>query len=204
MMSFESQGFTYTFKTDGREYPTPDGGTTAWTATSATAWDGTNRVNGKVASMFHLEVKGDTLSVAGKMAKLDGGTMDFTAAYKRDSGGPGFMGKWVDTEVKMPMTTLEIAASAPDGIAVKDDTGPLFSGQFDGKDNPALGMMAGSKNTFALKKVGPGSFEVTGKIDGKPMTVEVYSVSADGRTLSIDGTPTNAKTERYKLMFDKQ
>lgn len=204
MMSFESQGFTYTFKTDGKDYPTPDGGTTAWGATSPTVWDVTNKLNGKVASTIHLELKGDNLAVGGKVAKPDGGTMDFSALYKRVSGGPGFVGKWVSTEVKLPTATLEIAANGANGIEMKDDTGPIASGQFDGKDNPALGLMAGSKNTFAFKKVGPTSFEVTSKLDGKPMIVDVYSVSADGRTLTIDGTPTNAKTEKYKLVFDKQ
>jgi hypothetical protein len=204
MMSFESQGYTYTFKTDGTDYPTPDGGTTAWTATSPTVWDVTNKLRGKVASTIHLEMQGDGLTVAGKIVKPDGGAMDFTASYKRVSGGPGFPGKWVSTEVKMPTVTLEIAANGASGIAIKDDTGSVASGQFDSKDNPALGMMAGSKNTFAFRKLDPSSFEVTLKLDGKPMNVEVYSVSADGKTLTVDGTPTNAKTEKYKLVFDKQ
>ncbi len=204
MTSFESQGFTYTFKTDGKEYPMPDGGTTAWTASSPTVWDGTNKLNGKVASTFHLEVNGDTLTAAGKVAKPDGGTMDFTSTFKRVSGGPGFLGKWVSTDVKMPTDTLQISANGPNGIALKDDTGPLYGGQFDGKDNPAQGMMAGSKTTFALKKLGSSSFEVTTKVAGKPMVVEVYSMSADGKTLTVDGTPTSAKTEKYKLVFDRQ
>ena len=204
MMSFESQGFTYTFRTDGKDYPMPDGGTTTWTAASPTVWDGTNKLNGKVASTFHLEAKGDTLAVAGKVAKPDGGAMDFASTFKRVSGGPGFPGKWVSTDVKMPMVTLEISANGPNGVALKDDTGPLSSGQFNGKDNPALGMMAGSKDTFAFKKLGPSSFELTAKVDGKPMGVEVYTVSADGKTLTVDGTPTNAKTEKYTLVFDKQ
>ncbi|MGE5359532.1 MAG: hypothetical protein ACM3NQ_10985 [Bacteroidales bacterium] len=204
MMSFESQGFAYTFKTDGKEYPTPDGGTTVWKETSPTVWDVTNKLNGKVVSMIHLELKDDNLAVGVKVAKPDGGMMDYTAAYKRVSGGPGFQGKWVSTEVKMPMATLEITANGANGIAMKDDTGPIASGQFDGKDNPALGVMAGSKNTVAFKKLGPSSFEVTSKLDGKPMNVDVYSVSADGKTLTIDGTPTNAKAEKYRVVFDKQ
>ena len=80
----------------------------------------------------------------------------------------------------------------------------MASGQFDGKDTPALGMMAGSKTTFAFKKVNGSSFEMTSKLDGKAMYVEVYSVSSDGKTLTINGTPTNAKGETYKIVFDRQ
>jgi hypothetical protein len=31
MMTFDGQGFKYSFKTDGKEYPTPDGATASWT-----------------------------------------------------------------------------------------------------------------------------------------------------------------------------
>src|SRR4030095_2731250 len=59
MMQFSSQGFSYTFKLDGKEYPTPDGGRTSWKETSATVWDVTNRMSGKVNSTYHLVLNGD-------------------------------------------------------------------------------------------------------------------------------------------------
>jgi len=202
MMAFNSQGFAYTFKLDGKEYPMPNGGTTAWTAASATAWDVSNKVNGKLASTYHLVLAGDVLTVAAKTMNANGSTTDFSATYKRQSGGPGFVGKWMSTDVKMPMTTLEVATSGADGVLLKNDTGPLCSGQFDSKENPGMGMM-GAKTTCAFKKVANG-FEMTSKTDGKEMYVETYTVSADGKTLTINGTPTNAKTETYKIVFDRQ
>ena len=204
MMQFDSQGFVYKFKPDGKEYPTPDGGTTAWTAPSADVWDVTNRVKGKVLNTYHLVLKGNALAVSGKMMKPDGSAADFSSNYKRVSGGPGFAGKWMSTEVKPPAVTLEISVAGADGVMLKDDTGPIFSGQFDGKDTPALGRMAGTKYTAAFKKLSASSFEVTAKLDGKPMFVDVYTVSADGKTLTDSGTPTNAKQETYKIVFDRQ
>ncbi len=204
MMQFSSQGFVYKFKLDGQEYPTPDGGTTAWTVTSADVWDVTNRMNGKVAGTFHLARKGDMLSVSGKAIKADGGTAEFTASYKRTSGEAGLVGKWVSTEVKPPITVLDITASGAEGVVIKDDTGAILSGQFDGNDNPTQGRMAGSKYTAAFKKTGANSFEVTTKLDGKPMYVDVYSLSSDGKTLTVSGTPSNAKQETYKIVLDRQ
>jgi hypothetical protein len=204
MMQFNSQGFAYKFKLDGKEYPMPDGGTTAWTATSADVWDVTNRLNGKVTNTYHLERKGDMISASGKMMKADGGSLDFTSSYKRVSGGPGFAGKWTSTEVKMPVSSLTIAASGANGITMTDDTGTTSTGQFDGKDNMSTGPMASPKSTFALRKISDSSFEVTSKLDGKPMYVDLYTVSADGKTLTDEGTPVNAKTEKYKIVFDKQ
>jgi hypothetical protein len=204
MMQFNSQGFIYKFKPDGKEYPLPDGGTTAWTATSPTTWDVSNKMGGKVVTTFHLALKGDVLGVSGKSMKPDGSAMEFTSSYKRVSGGPGFAGKWMSTDVKPPVTVLELSPSGASGVLMKDDTGPIFNGQFDGKDNAALGRMAASKYTAAFRKIGDRSFEVTVKLAGKTMYVEAYEVSADGKTLTINGTPSNAKSETYKVVFDRQ
>ena len=204
MLQFDAQGFIYSFRTDGKEYPTPDGGTTAWTATAADVWDVTNHLNGKIDATYHLAVKADTLTVSGKLMKGDGGSLDFGSTYKRVGTGTGFVGKWKSVDVKPPTTTLLIAANGANGVMMTDDTGPVCSGQFDSKDNPALGMGAGSKNTFAFRKVNASSFEVTTKLDGKSMFVDLYTVSADGKTLTDSGTPTNAKNEPYKVVFVRQ
>jgi hypothetical protein len=204
MMQFSSQGYVYKFRPDGKEYPAPDGGTTAWTATAPDTWDVTNRLNGKVTTTYRLVVKGDMLAVSGKMTKPDGTPATFTAAYKRMSGGPGFAGRWMSTEVKPPLTLLEISAAGSDGLSMNDDGGPLFSGQFDGKDNPALGRMSGSKYTATFRRQGGSAFEMTVKIAGKPMYVETYSVSPDGKVLTVNGTPANAAAEKYVLVFDRQ
>ena len=204
MMQFSSQGFSYTFKLDGKDYPMPDGGTTSWKETSPTVWDVTNHMGGKVAATYHLTLSGETLGVTGKMMKPEGGSMDFSSTYKRMNGGPGFAGKWMSTEVKMPATTMEIAVSGANGMMVKSDGSPMINCQFDSKDTPGLGMLAGSKTAIACRKTADGLLEITTKLDGKPMYVEVYTVSADGKTLTDTITPVNAKSEASKMVFDKQ
>jgi DNA-binding beta-propeller fold protein YncE len=101
------------------------------------------------------------------------------------------------------VTTVEIAVSGANGVKVSSDGTPVFNCQFDSKDTAGLGMMAASKASFACRKISATSFEVTGKLDGKPMYVDVYTVSADGKTLTDSGTPVNAKTEPYKFVFDR-
>lgn len=204
MMTFDGQGFKYSFKTDGKEYPTPDGATASWTQASPDTYDVTIKGGGKPIATYHAVVKGEALNLAGKLSKADGTTSDFSAAYKRKSGGPGLAGTWISTEVKASISTLEVSAAAPDGVSITDDSGATFSGQFNGKETPALGRLKGSKITTIFKKAKANSFEVTNKVDGKAMSTEIYSVSADGKTLSIDGTPTNAPTEKYKVVFDRQ
>jgi hypothetical protein len=107
------------------------------------------------------------LNLGGKMSKADGTTSDFSAAYKRKSGGPGLAGTWISTEVKASISTLEVAAAAPAGVSITDDSGATFSGQFDGKETPAIGRLKGSKITTIFKKAGANGFEVTNKVDGR-------------------------------------
>ena len=54
--------------------------------------------------------------------KSDGSAGDFTSTCKRVSGGPGFTGKWMSTEVKPPTLNLEIGAAGADGVTLKDDS----------------------------------------------------------------------------------
>jgi hypothetical protein len=203
-MTFDGQGFKYSFKVDGKEYPTPDGARASWTQSAPDAWDVMITAAGKTVISYRAVVKGETMKLAGKLTKPDGTTSDFTVAYKRTAGGPGLAGKWVSTEVTAPVSRLEVAVTAPDGVTITDDTGAVFSGQFDGKAAPALGRLKGSKYTTIFSKSGGKGFEMKTSVDGQPMYAEVYSVSADGQTLTIDGTPVNAPTEKYKVVFDRQ
>src|SRR5829696_7409827 len=120
MMTFDGQGFKYSFKTDGKEYPTPDGATASWTQTSPDAYDVTITGGGKPIATYHAVVKGDGLNLTGKLSKADGTTSDFSVAYKRKSGGPGLAGTWTSTEVKAPISTLDVAAEASDGVSISD------------------------------------------------------------------------------------
>ena len=203
-MTFDGQGFTYTFKVDGKKYPTPDGASASWTQAGPDTWDVAITGGDKPIASYRAVVNGDTMRLVGKLTKPDGTTNDFKVSYKRSSGGPGLAGKWTSTEVTAPVSRLDVAATPPDGVTITDDSGAVFSGQFDGKVTPALGRLKGSKLTTVFKKTGPNGFEITTNIDGKAMYAEVYSVSADGKTLTLNGTPTNAPTETYKVVFDRQ
>jgi hypothetical protein len=203
-MTFDGQGYKYTFKIDGKKYPTPDGASVSWTQASPDTWDVAITGDDKPIASYRAIVKADTMRLAGKLSKPDGTASDFNVSYKRNSGGPGLAGKWTSTEVTWPISRLDVAAAPPDGVTITDDSGAVFSGQFDGKVTPALGRLKGSKITSVFKKTGANSFELTTNIDGKALYVDAYSVSADGKTLTLNGTPTNAPTEKYKAVFDRQ
>ncbi len=203
-MRFEMSGVSYTFNVDGREYPTPDGGTASWKAVNATSWEVTIRMNGKVAAVVKLSLEGNTLSVAAGVQKPDGGTIEQTSKFARASGGPGFLGKWRSTEVKAPAVSMELSPNGTDGLTLRfPEEGSTCIAKFDGNDYPVAGPFVGNKMSFSLKKIGAQSFEITEKLNGKAVFLDRISVSEDGRTLTIDSSSVAAK-EALKIVYDRQ
>ena len=89
-MHFDMQGFAYDFDLSGKDFPTPDGGTTSWREVNPTMWEATNKVNGKAIATYQLTLKGNTINAVMKATKPDGSTLEQTSAWSRVSGGSGF------------------------------------------------------------------------------------------------------------------
>ena len=96
-------------------------------------------------------------------------------------------------------TTID--ATNPQGQPTHTET----VGKFDGKDNPVTG--APTPNTTAAYKRSNGrTFEVMGKVDGKPTVTTRVVVSADGKTLTATQTGKNAQGENVNnvIVAEKQ
>jgi hypothetical protein len=191
---FEKGGFFYYFRLDNKEYPTPAGGTVAWRALSADTFEDSYRINGKITATYKGTVKGDTLSEVMTMRQTHGKDLSQTLTFKRISGGPGLPGQWQSTEVNAAATGLELTARGMDGLFMKySELRSECAGKFDGKQYPMTGEGDGSKATMAFRRMGPTSFEATSFLDGKPIYVDVFTVSSDGKVLTDEGTPTSKK-----------
>jgi hypothetical protein len=199
---FDEVGFVYNFRPDGKEYPTPDGGTASWKALSADKWEVTSRANGKVNATITLTLNGDTLSSMAMIPQPDGKDIMQTSTSKRMSGGPGLPGKWKGTQVDAGSLWLELTPNGPDGVTVKAPNS-MCAAKFDGKPYPMTGSGDGPKQTMVFRKTGPASFEATTFLDGKPFFKDVYVASADGKTLTDSGTPATKK-EPIKAVYDRQ
>ena len=203
VMHFDAQGFAYDFDLTGKDFPTPDGGTTSWREVSSTTWEATNKINGKAIATYRLTLQGDSISATMKAIKPDGSALEQTSKWTRVSGGPGFLGKWKSTDVKGAPTTLQIALEGANGIMVSfPEFQMTCKGAFDGKDYTLMGAGANLKQTLAFEKTGPNSITITTKLDGKPFYVEVLTLSADGKTLTDEGNPVAVK-EPVKAVYER-
>jgi hypothetical protein len=201
---YDSEGFAYDFDLTGKQYPTPDGGTTSFKAVDATTWESTEFMNGKVVASFRMVLKGDEIVSTMKVTKPDGKAVEETARFTRVSGGPGFLGKWKASEVKGTPTTLVILTSSSNHITVRyPEFEQVCEASFDGKDYVLKTAGAPSKITLAFEKTGEDSFRVATKLDGKPFYNDTYTLSADGKVLTDEGNSVSVN-EPVKVVYDRQ
>jgi hypothetical protein len=206
-MKFTADGQSYTFKADGKDYPTPWGTSSAWKAIDPNTWEFTNKTNAKVVSTGTLKLAADakTLTIDAKNIKATGEASNDSAVYQRLSGGTGLAGKWKTKNVKVGSPgTMNISPTGSDGMTLTfvEEKGTC-NARFDGKDHPATGPIWPSGWTCVIAKNGASALDVTWKKDGKVMYKDTFTASADGKTLTdLSGAP--ATTEKVKAVYDRQ
>jgi hypothetical protein len=204
LIRYDNAGFNLDFQPDGKEYASPDGGIVTVTAPSANVWDLTIKENGKVVQHTRDTLNGDSISWVTQLTGPDGKTVEQTGTDTRVSGGPGFIGKWKSGDVKGSATTLQIALDGTNGISVTfPEYQQTIKGAFDGRDYPVMNAGQKSKYTNAFEKTGPNTFKVTTKLSGKPYYTDVYTLSADGKSMTDEGMAVATK-EKVKAVFDRQ
>ena len=204
-IEYTADGQSYKFKTDGKDYLTPQGQTAAWKRIDSSTVETTYKLNGKVIGTETTKFAGDTLTVHSKGPKPGGGNYDDTAVYQRVSGGPGMYGKWKTKNfTSSAPSVMELTASGDDGLTVKIPDFQITSeAKFDGKDYPFGGPTVAAGFTIALKKSGPRGFEMTEKQNGKPLYQVTMTVSDDGKTLIETGGAVGVN-EKIKAVYDRQ
>jgi hypothetical protein len=204
-MQMTSEGQSYKFKVDGKEYPAPFGMTVIWNQVDANTWETISKTPGmQVTDTTKISADGKTMTVASKGKKPNGEAFEMTSSSKRVSGGPGLAGKWKSTEVKAATEMWDFTPNGDDGITMTiADYNAVCAMKFDGKDYPATGPTLPKNFTLAIKKTGPRSLEMTEKMDGKVVYNDAFTVSADGKTLTDEaGAP--GSSEKVKAVYDKQ
>jgi hypothetical protein len=154
-------GVSFTFKTDGKAFPTPYGGTVAWKQLDTDTWEVTNKKGETVLSVdtWKLSSDGKTMNIESKGTKPNGESFDDTSVYGRIAGQSGLLGTWKSTEVKMSAPAVfEMKASGTDGMVLSiPDFQATCDAKFDGKDYPATGpTMADAIKKYAARIRSPG------------------------------------------------
>ncbi|MFL5530155.1 MAG: hypothetical protein ACJ791_12385 [Gemmatimonadaceae bacterium] len=203
MIHYSGGGFEADFDLAGKEHVMPSGVAVIGKELSPTSWDLTFRMNGKTVQRSRLTLTGNSISSVADVIGANGKTLRQKTIDTRVSGGPGFLGKWKAGEVAGATSTLKMALDGAQGIRI---TIPEFQmtvkGRFDGKDYPVMQAAQATKFTNAFANVG-NTIKVTGKLNGKLFTEEIYTLSRDGKTLTDESTAI-ATGEKTRAVFDRQ
>jgi hypothetical protein len=203
LIHYSGGGFDADFDLAGKEHLMPSGVAVIGRELSPTSWELTFKMSGKTFQTSHLTLTGNTVTSVADVIGADGKTTQQKTTDTRVSGGPGFLGKWKAGDVAGAAITLKIAMDAANGVTMTyPESQTTVTGNFDGKDYPQIQAGTATKFTNSFAKVGK-AIKVTGKLKGKVFTEEVYTLSADGKTLT-DVSTAIATGEKTKAVFDRQ
>jgi len=113
------------------------------------------------------------------------GVDTYTRVGKAPTGANAISGSWREAKVDVATADALIFSfkSGGDSLSYSTPTGQSYSAKLDGKDVPYVGDPG--TTSVSLKRIGD-SIEETDKRDGKAISVAKMTVSADGKTMTIE------------------
>jgi hypothetical protein len=136
--------------------------------------------------------------------EMGGKTADTTLAAERVSGGPGLAGKWKTSNVKSDSPeSMELVSEGDRFIFKFPDMHASCDAAFDSKDYICTGGMIPAGFSIALRKTGDRTFDITEKMKSKVVYTGSYTLSTDGRTLTLVATPAGT-SEKVKIVYDRE
>jgi hypothetical protein len=141
-----------------------------------------------------------------------------TSAALAQSPAPG-LGTWTLNPAKSKFTpgpapkslTATFSAAGQGVKAVIDGVGPdgakvhwEYTANFDGKAYPVTGN--GDGDMVVAKRIDASTIETAYTLKGKPTTVNTRVYSADGKTMTVTSTGTNAQGQKVNnvQVFDRK
>jgi hypothetical protein len=197
----------YKIKADGTDQAVPENGYrdhVAVQVVSPTSIETTAKKAGKVIFTGTMTVSGDGSRLAGKFTSHVG-EKTFSGEYTEKRTGPAaagahaISGSWQQDSVANMSDfarnlTLE---STPNGLKMMWN-GQTTDAKFDGKEYLTVGDPG--KTMVTLKKISDTQIEETDRREGKVVDVFVYSLAADGKTISVvDTDPVHETKTTYTM-----
>ena len=204
-IKFADPNFPYTIKTDGTKTQTPSGGTEAFEKKGDDSYHSTFWRNDQELSEADWKIAdgGKSLTIHDYGTRPNGDKFDATTTYERAAAGKGLGGTWKTTAVKQTApATMTMKMSGDDLQWDISAEKANWTGKTDGKDYPPKGPTVPAELTLAVTKQGPNSFTMTEKLKDKVVYTGTYTVSKDGKTMTVKGK--NDKGEPTSETWEKK
>jgi hypothetical protein len=200
---------SFDFGLDGKEYKTWADRTTAWTAAGKNAWDTVTRAAGKVHSKGHIKLSedGKTLTMTFTGTRPDGQDFHEEDVFGRVSGTEGLIGTWRTTKVTNPTGPQTFIISSPAAGVLRyeiPDMKVSVECSANDKDYPLTGPSMPPGATISFKRVSATKIQYTMKINGKPDSIGVQTIAADGASFTDTNWNPGQASEKTTAVYVKQ
>jgi hypothetical protein len=199
----------FDFGLDGKEYKTWADRTTAWTPAGKNAWDTVTRAAGKVHSKGHVALSedGKTLTMTFTGTRPDGQDFHEEDVFSRVSGAEGLIGTWRTTKVTNPTGPQTFIISSPAAGVLRYDIPDMkvsVECSANDKDYPLTGPSMPPGATISFKRVSATKIQYTMKINGKPDSIGVQTIAADGASFTDTNWNPGQANEKTTAVYVKQ
>ena len=185
----------YKIKADGTDQPVPDHAYLDQESVkilSASTVQITDKQAGKVTSTLTTTVSADGSKLTSKFTSYVG-EKPFSGSFTEKRVGPAaagahaLSGSWMqDSMADMSDVARTVRLeSTPNGLKMIWN-GQITDGKFDGKEYPTVGDPG--KTMVSLKKVSDTRLEETDRRQGKVFDVIVWTIAADGKSITYEDT----------------
>ncbi|GAC1645660.1 MAG: hypothetical protein NVS9B15_03340 [Acidobacteriaceae bacterium] len=205
-MKFSDSNGSYTFKTDGTEATNPFGSKETWKQDSPNTYETTTSMKGTETghTKWTVSEDGKTLKTDSNGTRPNGEKWNTSATFARVGGsGKGLAGTWKSTQVNLDPVTMSMKMEGDTlhwDIPAEKAT---WEGKVDGKDLAPSGPQIPDGLMLAVTKTGPNTIKMVEKMKDKPVYMGTYSVSADGKIMTVRGTNGQGR-EPVTEIWEKQ
>ena len=206
MIRVTGGGDSYEFKPDGSEAKARFG-IAMWKKIDDKTWEEADMVKGRLdaKSTWTLSDDGKTLTQHVTGDKPGGGSFDDTVTYIRIAGTKGFLGTWKDKNVKSSAPSTLTLSDLENGLMLEEPDFKLKAkAHFDGKPGDVEGPTIPEGASFTMKKTSARSFRMLRTQDGKPFDTATWTVSPDGKTMTVVSHVAGTTDAPTTEVFEKQ
>jgi len=203
---FDDGAAPQTLIADGTDQPLEFGGTMSLQKTGETTWKTVSKRDGRILSeaTWTMAPDGKLLTVHATGTRLDGSKFDNEDVMARTIGTTGLAGTWESKSEKRSSLTVWEIQPYENGLSfVYPASKGRLDIKFDGKEYVEQGPAAPKGITVSAKRQGANTLQLVDKHDGKALDTSEWSVSADGKVLTMTIHNTGQKKAEV-LVYERQ
>jgi len=203
---FDDGAVPQTLVADGKDQPLEFGGTMSLQKTGDTTWKTVSKRDGRTLSesTWTMSPDGKQLTIHTTGTRLDGSKFDSEGVMARTSGTGGLAGTWESKSEKTSSSAAWEIQPYENGLSfVYPANKNRLDMRFDGKEYTEEGPTAPKGISTSGKRPNSNTLQLTDKHDGKIIDTADWSVSSDGKVLTMTIHSTGQKKAEV-LVYERQ